>query len=213
MSDIISNNCINLSVFSSEGRLGRIRYLAYAFGLALASGVISGVSMVLLGGGLMAAATSGAGGLATGGLVTIIVLALMLATLVVSIILMIKRLHDMDWSGWLVLLMLLPIVNFVLALLLIFKPGTQGANRYGAQTPPNGVLVTIVGLAIPVVWAALVAFGIVTMMSMMSGLDMDAAQMQQMQQQMQQLQQQQQQMQPAPSAPANQTNQPPAAQP
>ena len=37
-----------------------------------------------------------------------------------------------------------------MALLMIFKPGTQGPNQHGAQTPPNGTGVMIAGLALPI---------------------------------------------------------------
>jgi hypothetical protein len=42
-------------------------------------------------------------------------------------------------GGWFALLGLLPLVN----LAFWFIPGTDGANRYGARTPPNGIGVLI----------------------------------------------------------------------
>lgn len=37
----------------------------------------------------------------------------------------IKRLHDIGWSPWLLLLSLIPFVGFILALLLLFVPGKK----------------------------------------------------------------------------------------
>lgn len=47
-----------------------------------------------------------------------------LATLVPTIALCIRRVHDVDKSGWFALI---PIYNFILAI----TEGTQGANQYG----------------------------------------------------------------------------------
>ena len=44
----------------------------------------------------------------------------------------IKRLHDLDKSGWLYLLGIIPIVGFFFSLYLIFFKGTAGDNKYGA---------------------------------------------------------------------------------
>lgn len=43
----------------------------------------------------------------------------------------IKRLHDFDQSGWWSLLLLIPAVNTILELALLFIPGTKGDNQYG----------------------------------------------------------------------------------
>ncbi len=62
-----------------------------------------------------------------------------LATLIPSVALMIRRLHDVNLSGWLVLLCFVPIVNILAALGLLivcFVPGTAGPNKYGPD--PKG---------------------------------------------------------------------------
>ncbi len=48
----------------------------------------------------------------------------------------IKRLHDLDKSGWLYLLGIIPIVNFFFGIYLIVWKGTEGVNRYGS--PESG---------------------------------------------------------------------------
>jgi hypothetical protein len=57
--------------------------------------------------------------------------------IVVSFMLCIQRLHDVNASGWWCLLFLVPVVNLILSLVLLFAPGTAGANRFGNETPPN----------------------------------------------------------------------------
>jgi len=43
----------------------------------------------------------------------------------------IKRLHDLNNSGWLSLLQLIPFVNFVFGLYLLFSDSNKGPNKYG----------------------------------------------------------------------------------
>ena len=43
----------------------------------------------------------------------------------------IKRLHDLDKSGWYLLLNFVPIINVIFSLYLIFVKGTDGPNGYG----------------------------------------------------------------------------------
>lgn len=156
------NDYINLSMFSPKGRLGRIRYLAYSFVLGLLSLVaIFLIGLVSAGVGILTGA-SGLDGFAVGIVGTLLMIPVYVALLVCMVFLGIKRLHDIDWSGWLLLLQLVPIANIVIALLLMFMPGTKGPNQHGAQTPPNNTgliiaavlppilgILALVGIAIP----------------------------------------------------------------
>ena len=45
----------------------------------------------------------------------------------------VKRLHDLDKSGWIVLIILIPFVGLLLILYLGFAPGSSGANKYGEK--------------------------------------------------------------------------------
>jgi len=116
-------------VFAVSGRIGRARYIAYTFGLSLLIMFIAGLGVAFLGG--------------VGGI-------LMMAGYVVMFVLMfmltIQRAHDFNTSGWLSLLVLVPLANFIFW----FIPGTDGDNRFGAQTPPNSVLVLIAAWLVPV---------------------------------------------------------------
>jgi uncharacterized membrane protein YhaH (DUF805 family) len=72
--------------------------------------------------------------------------------MVVTIIFFIRRLHDIDLSGWWALLMLVPLVNFVFGLYALIKPGTAGVNRFGPPRETRGweQVVGIIGVVLMV---------------------------------------------------------------
>ena len=51
----------------------------------------------------------------------------------VHIFLTIRRLHDLNRSGWYYLVLFVPLVNVLFSLYLFFAPGTVGPNQYGAD--------------------------------------------------------------------------------
>jgi uncharacterized membrane protein YhaH (DUF805 family) len=55
------------------------------------------------------------------------------AVLTYTILIQVRRLHDMNYSGWLALLQLVPIVNIVFFVLILLKPGSAGTNNYGKE--------------------------------------------------------------------------------
>jgi uncharacterized membrane protein YhaH (DUF805 family) len=71
------------------------------------------------------------------GLTSLLALILLIPTISVSV----RRLHDMDKSGWWILLSLIPIVNLIL-LYWFCKRGDPGLNRFGSPSttgPGTGV--------------------------------------------------------------------------
>jgi uncharacterized membrane protein YhaH (DUF805 family) len=120
-----------IRLWSPTGRIGRLRYLAYVFGFQLLLGVIAGIA-----------------GAALPQLAGVILIPTYLVLLVFSVIQAIKRSHHMDWSGWMVLLMLIPLV----ALIWLFKRGTQGENRFGNPPPPNTTIVKVLGILMPLLF-------------------------------------------------------------
>ncbi len=128
-----------LEVFSIEGRIGRLRYLAWSLVLMLAALALLGVASM---------------GLAISEIVGSVLIALVgIGMAVVSVQIGVQRLHDIGWSGWLWLINLVPIVGSVFALLLLIIPGTTGANRYGPPAPPNSRAVKLLAwlwLLVPV---------------------------------------------------------------
>jgi uncharacterized membrane protein YhaH (DUF805 family) len=135
-----------VQVFSASGRLGRVRYLGYLMGVYLVLTVLVGIFAGFAG---FAMAARGAAGARPGaGLIAVIVV-VYVALFVALFILAIRRLHDFEASGWWSLLGLLPFVNLIFGLVLLFKPGTDGRNTYGGKTPPNGVGVIILASLMP----------------------------------------------------------------
>ncbi|AYC31356.1 DUF805 domain-containing protein [Pseudomonas cavernae] len=119
----------DLKVFSLEGRIGRLRYLAWSLVLMLAGAGLFGIAAI----GLGIDQTLGA----------ILMIAASIALMVVAVQIGVQRLHDIDWSGWLLLLNLIPLVGSVFALLMLLVPGTPGANRYGPPPPANSTAVKV----------------------------------------------------------------------
>src|SRR5262245_6554768 len=118
-------------IFSVSGRIGRVRYIAYTFGLTM---------LVSLATAALAALLPFAGG--------VLLIVSWISIIAISLILSIQRAHDFNVSGWLALLGLVPLVN----LLFWFVPGTDGPNRYGHATPPNSVGTIVVASIIPAIF-------------------------------------------------------------
>lgn len=108
--------------FSPSGRFGRLSYIAWGMLMGIAVWAV----MLVFGGGM---AAMGPDSLATMGPLLIVV---QLVVLVPTILFAIRRLHDINAAGWWSLLFLVPIVNFVFILVLMFKAGSEGANRFAA---------------------------------------------------------------------------------
>lgn len=132
-----------IKVLSSQGRLGRVRYIGYSVALGLL------VNLLMVGWGLLAAVLSPGqdnNWLALGGTVVWVGLAM-----VASILLAIQRLHDFNASGWWAVLNLVPFANLVLYLVLLIMPGTQGPNRFGHPPPPNTTGAILLALILPII--------------------------------------------------------------
>ena len=91
-----------------------------------------------------------------------------IVTIVVSVMFAKRRLNDLNRSGWWFLLFIIPIVNLVLAIYLIFFPGTDGSNNFGPPPVANSIGVLILGWMFP----ALMVLGIVAAIAipMMAGV-------------------------------------------
>lgn len=127
-----------VKLWSAKGRIGRARFMAYTifsyFVFFIAASVL----------GLIAGIT----GLARSeGAIMAVTLVLAIPYLVFYVLTGIQRSHDMDWSGWMLFLALIPLV----ALIWVFKSGTKGRNRFGAPPPPNGLGVLIGAWLLPVI--------------------------------------------------------------
>jgi uncharacterized membrane protein YhaH (DUF805 family) len=70
------------------------------------------------------------------GIFLVLYIVFALAMLVPSLAVAIRRLHDTDKSGWLILLGLIPLVGFIILLVFYIQEGTPGPNQYGAGPEP-----------------------------------------------------------------------------
>jgi uncharacterized membrane protein YhaH (DUF805 family) len=60
-----------------------------------------------------------------------------LATLVPAIAVGVRRLHDIDRSGWWMLIVFVPLIGGIVLLVFAVLPGTQGNNRFGPPAPAS----------------------------------------------------------------------------
>lgn len=56
-----------------------------------------------------------------------------LATLVPYLALLVRRMHDLDKSGLVLLFYFIPVVGLILLIVWLCTPGTPGANRFGTD--------------------------------------------------------------------------------
>ena len=135
-----------VKLFSAKGRIGRLRFLAYMLYsyllCILASAVLGGI-IGFMGKG------SAAGILVATGLALI-------PYFIFYVLAAIQRSHDMDWSGWMLFLGLIPLVG----LIWVFKAGTPGPNRFGAPPPPNNLAIQIGAWLMPVITVAGLVIGL-----------------------------------------------------
>ncbi|MEH6458498.1 DUF805 domain-containing protein [Chitinimonas sp. JJ19] len=123
--------------FSVEGRLGRVRYIAYTMGATLL--------------GYLLIAVAGAASIGSESLGILLMGVAVLLMLAGTIVVVGRRLHDLDMSRWFSLLMLVPLINTLFGLYLMFAPGTKGRNRFGPMPEPNGRSVIVVACIVPAV--------------------------------------------------------------
>ena len=141
-----------LKPFSFQGRIGRLRFLAWTMVLTL---VTLGLGTLLALIGLAVFSADSSGGLILAGLLAFVLIA---ALGFVSIQFSVQRLHDIGWSGWLWLLNLVPFVGSFFPFVMMIMPGNTVANRYGAPPPPNSNAIKVLS-CLWVVFIALVFIG------------------------------------------------------
>lgn len=111
-------------IFTTDGRLNRLAYLKITVGLTAASfllNVIISFVIILLTGNPESV------------LINIFSLLVTLPLTVGGIMAGIRRLHDLNRSGWFMLATFVPVLNVVLMIYLLCFRGTDGYNQYGAD--------------------------------------------------------------------------------
>lgn len=125
------------SLFQLNGRIGRVRYLAY--------GVVCNLLVFVA----AVALTFTVGGSEAGDRVAEGIPAL--AGLVLAIVMGGRRLHDLGRTRWFALGLLVPVVNIVVALWLICAPGQAQANRFGPRPGRNTRGLILLAWVVPLV--------------------------------------------------------------
>ncbi|ARJ64939.1 hypothetical protein WV31_04245 [Magnetospirillum sp. ME-1] len=98
-----------------QGRASRSEYWYFTLFmliLNLISGVIAGASL---------------------GVLAVLPLVLTIALFVPALAVSVRRLHDLDKSGWWVLIILIPLIGGLILLFWACKRGTEGQNMYGSD--------------------------------------------------------------------------------
>lgn len=109
-------------IYHTEGRLNRLRYLKYMVLLAIVAGVATFVTSS------MAAFLTGD---PMGMLVNVVTGIWAIVAGAGNVMLMIRRLHDLDKSGYFVILAFVPVVGIIFSICLFCMKGTDGYNKYG----------------------------------------------------------------------------------
>lgn len=122
--------------FSPKGRFGRLSYLAWLFIISMLYTcvlfIIAGLAVVAL----MQTGSQNPAALLESNLgyfVIFLAVAVVIAFTVVNICIAIRRIHDLNKSGWLWLLFLIPLVNIFFGIYVMCAKGTEGNNNYGPQ--------------------------------------------------------------------------------
>ncbi len=111
------------------GRSRRMEYWMFQLGQIILYSVVGIACFVL-------AALIGQASEELAGLIIIFpILLLAMALIVPNLAVQVRRLHDQDKSGWMILIGLIPFGGFIL-LIFMFLEGTAGPNQYGED--PKG---------------------------------------------------------------------------
>jgi uncharacterized membrane protein YhaH (DUF805 family) len=102
--------------FNFTGRAVRSEFWYYMLFLMLVS-ILAGVVDGVIGSGSE---------IGPAGILTVLV------TIIPSLSVQVRRLHDIDRTGWWIAICLVPILGLILLLYWCCQPGTAGRNAYGA---------------------------------------------------------------------------------
>jgi uncharacterized membrane protein YhaH (DUF805 family) len=97
-----------------------------------------------------------------GGAITLVI---SLISFVIYVIFGIRRLHDINKSGWLMLLLIIPLVNLIFMIYLLLARGTDGANRFGPVRPTPGweKILGYIGIGFMILALVFMVIGIIGM--------------------------------------------------
>ncbi|VXB79557.1 conserved membrane hypothetical protein [Enhydrobacter sp. 8BJ] len=143
----------NRRFFDWHGRVSRVQFLAYSTFNALIALMLVALLFVMIGGFQgMVNASSEQLPMSLLGASSVGVAVLFYLQLAVSK----RRFNDLNKTGWLALLMLVPGVNILVYLYLLAVEGTAGANYYGLPARPATQLKTVLMVLIPLLVISLI---------------------------------------------------------
>lgn len=143
----------NRRFFDWHGRVSRVQFLAYSTFNALIALMLVALLFVMIGGFQgMVNASSEQLPMSLLGASSVGVAVLLYLQLAVSK----RRFNDLNKTGWLALLMLVPGVNVLVYLYLLAVEGTAGANYYGLPARPATQLKTVLMVLIPLLVMSLI---------------------------------------------------------
>lgn len=122
-------------LYSFEGRTGRLAFALTQIGVFVASYLAVFTLIALSGAGDEAAARTTWLGR---GAVLLLTALLAVNAVWISLAAAVRRCHDRDLSGWMLLFAMPPVLGQLwLALCLVGGPGTPGVNRHGVRGDPG----------------------------------------------------------------------------
>ncbi len=143
----------NRRFFDWHGRVSRVQFLAYSTFNALIALMLVALLFVMIGGFQgMVNASSEQLPMSLLGASSVGVAVLFYLQLAVSK----RRFNDLNKTGWLALLMLVPGLNILVYLYLLAVEGTAGANYYGLPARPATQLKTVLMVLIPLLVMSLI---------------------------------------------------------
>ena len=161
---------------SPEGRFGRLSYLAWLFIIGMIYTCLLGISVAL---GLFAFFNSAERsiealfnsflGLSALALIVVSIVAMFVAMICITI----RRLHDLNKSGWLCLIFLIPLVGTIFSIYVMAAKGTDGENKYGFKRPTEQTekVIGSLYLVLMIVYLLVMIPLMFNMQSMMSNLE------------------------------------------
>lgn len=143
----------NRRFFDWHGRVSRVQFLAYSTFNALIALMLVALLFVMIGGfqGIVNASSEQLP-MSLLGASSVGVAVLFYLQLAVSK----RRFNDLNKTGWLALLMLVPGVNILVYLYLLAVKGSEGANYYGLPARPASQLKTVLMVLIPLLVMSLI---------------------------------------------------------
>ncbi len=138
------DTCTKMYFFSWGQRIGRVRCLAYTVGLYALFGALFAFFDFL-------------SALGKNNSIAVFSIILYIALLIGLFTVAVRRLHDLDHSGFVSIVLLIPIINLLLSLYMLLFPGTPGINDYGKRPLPNTAATWIAGAVLPIGFIILMA--------------------------------------------------------